>query len=138
MDKPADWVRFFTDYAAASQSGDPERVAGFYAGGFVVAGPRGSGAFQNDAAFRAWLKQVLEFNRTSGMESLEVVSTEETPISREYTMVAVDWGARFQKTGDQRITFRISYIVERIGSPKILGYVSHEDQEEAMKAKGLL
>jgi ketosteroid isomerase-like protein len=138
METPTDWAQFFTDYAAASRSDDVERVAGFYADGFVVAGPRGSSTYKNNAAFRKWLKQVFEFNQTSGMESLEVLSTEAAPISGEYTQVTVTWASRFRKTGDEPITFRITYFVEHIGAPKILGYISHEDQAEAMKAKGLL
>lgn len=49
---PPDWNTFFADYAAAS--GDPARVAAFYADAFIGAGPRGSGSFKDDEALLEW------------------------------------------------------------------------------------
>ena len=47
--------------------------------------------------------------------------------------------ARFEKTGDRAIEFEIAYLTERVGeSWRVLGYVSARDQEEEMRALGLL
>ena len=133
------WTQYFGDYAAASFAGQPEDVAAFYARSFVAAAPKGSQAFQNDAAFLDWLRAVQTGNQAAGMATLELVGIEESTISDDYTMITVEWGARYRKTGDELITFRIAYILELHGRrPQILAYISHEDQDEVMKRKGLL
>jgi hypothetical protein len=131
--------RLFEEYASTSLGPAPEELARFYGDSFLVAGPGGSAAFQNDDQFLAWLSQVHEFNEQAGMRSLEVVSVAETPVSHEYSLVRVEWGARFLKTGDELIQFEISYLLRLTQeTPKIVAYISHEDQEEVMKARGLL
>jgi hypothetical protein len=53
-------------------------------------------------------------------------------------MVTVHWGVTFQKTGDEPVEFDVSYIVSETGSePKIILFVAHQDEEEAMKKLGL-
>jgi hypothetical protein len=53
-------------------------------------------------------------------------------------MVRVHWGVTFKKTGDNIIEFDVSYLVQKIGpEPKIILFVAHEDEEEAMKELGL-
>ena len=59
------------------------------------------------------------------------------PISNEYTMVVVRWGVIFEKTGPKPIEFDVSYIVQDISSPQIILFISHEDEEAAMKKLGL-
>jgi hypothetical protein len=133
------WTQYFGEYAAASLSGQPETVAAFYATAFIAAAPKGSQVFQNDPAFLDWLRGVQTGNQAAGMAGLEVVGIEESRISDDYTMITVEWGARFHKTGYQLITFRIAYILELHGQrPQILAYISHEDQDEVMKREGLL
>lgn len=135
-----EWTTFFREYAAASQSNDAERIAGFYADGFLVAGPTGASAFKNDKEFREWLEGLFKFNEQSGMESLDVAGVQPSLIDERYALVAVDWVARFRKSGEEQIPFRISYIVSLLDGkqPKIAGYISREDQQELMKSKGLL
>jgi hypothetical protein len=51
----------------------------------------------------------------------------------------VRWSARFEKTGTRAVEFEIAYLVELAGeSWRVLGYVSARDQEEEMRALGLL
>ena len=133
------WTLFFADYGASALSGDPDQVARFYAPAFVTAGPAGSAVHQNDDGFRDWLRQVFAANEATGMTAMEVLAVEEAPISDAHTLITVEWGARFARTGDEVIAFRIAYLVELLGEqPAILAYVSHEDQAELMKAKGLI
>ena len=130
----------FQRYARASIDGDPERLARFYAKAFIAAGPRGSGTFNNDDAFREWLRETRAANVRAGMTSIRptaIVSA--TVLSPRHRLVVVEWGARFEKTGDELVTFRIAYLLEEEdGKHCILAFVSEADQETVMKAKGLL
>jgi hypothetical protein len=117
---------------------EPEKLAAFYDASFLAAGPQGGAAFQNDDAFRGWLKQVHEFNQKAGMTALEVVGIRETPLSNDYLIASVRWGARFHRTGDELIEFEISYVLRSADSSyKVAAYISHEDQEAMMKERGL-
>jgi hypothetical protein len=131
--------KFFTEYAAISLGSEPERLAELYGDGFLVAGPQASAVFKNDEQFLSWLRQVHEFNKAAGMVSLAVVSISELRLSAQFTIATIQWGATFQETGDDLITFKITYIVQEQGDAlKVLGYISHEDQLEAMRERGLL
>jgi hypothetical protein len=135
-----DWTRFFREYATASQAHDVASVAAFYADGFLVAGPTGAQAFKNDDTFREWLGQVFHFNEQMGLESLDVAGVRPTPIDERHVLVAVDWVTRFTKTEVGSVAFRISYIVSLVDSerPKLIGYISQEDQQDLMKRRGLI
>jgi hypothetical protein len=130
---------FFEAYSESSMSSNPTALASHYADAFIASGPTGSAAFNNDEQFLAWLGQVCEFNQRVGMGSLEVVSIHETPISDHHAFATVEWGARFEKTGDERICFEISYLLRfSEAKPLILAYISHEDQQDVMKARGII
>ena len=61
------------------------------------------------------------------------------PISDHYSLAKVHWGAKFCKTGAKLIEFDVSYIVDKTGpEPKIIMFVAHQDEQEAMKNLGLL
>jgi hypothetical protein len=54
-------------------------------------------------------------------------------------MVKVHWGVTFRKTGGRVIEFDVSYLVQKIGpEPKIILFIAHQDEEEAMKELGLM
>ena len=130
---------FFEAYAEAAVNSDPTALAGLYAEDFIASGPAGSAVFKNDEQFLAWLSQVHEFNRQVGIRSLEVGSIHVTPIGDHHAFATVEWCARFEKTGDESICFEISYLVRfSEGKTLILGYISHEDQEEVMTARGII
>ena len=118
---------------------DPTVLASRYADSFVVSAPSGSASFKNDEQFLAYLARVHGYNQNAGMLSLEVVSIHDSPVGDCHAFATVEWGARFQKTGDELIRFKISYMLRfSEGNPLILAYVSHEDQEELMHARGLI
>jgi hypothetical protein len=131
--------QFFTRYAALAMGDDDQALAGMYAPSFFVAGPTGSMTFANDAQFLDWLAQVREFNRQHGMRALSPAAVRETALSPLHVLAQVRWSARFEKTGARAIEFEIAYLTERAGeSWRVLGYVSARDQEEEMRALGLL
>lgn len=130
--------QFFIHYAALSMGDDDRALAAVYAPTFVVAGPKGSSAFANDARFLEWLAQVRTFNRQHGMRDLSPATVRETPLSPRHVLAQVRWSARFKKTGDRLIEFDIAYLIESADdSWRVLGYVSARDQEQEMRALGL-
>lgn len=130
---------FFQRYAIASLGDAPEKLAAFYDTSFLAAGPRGGAAFNNDEAFLAWLREVHAFNEKTGMTSMTVGAVSEVPVGAGYSLVAVDWVATFRRTGETAIGFRISYLLRQAADDwKVAAYISHEHQEEAMRASGLL
>ena len=131
--------QFFTRYAALSTGDDDRAMAEMYAPSFFVAGPKGSMVFPNDARFLEWLGQVRAFNRQHGMRSVSPAVVRETVLSPLHVLAQVRWSARFEKTGDRAIEFEIAYLIERAGDAwRVLGYVSERDQEEEMRALGLV
>jgi hypothetical protein len=131
--------QFFTQYAALSLGDDVRALAALYAPSFFVGGPSGSQTFANDARFLDWLAQVRAFNREHGMRALAPALVTETVLSPRHGLAQVRWSARFEKTGDRAIEFEIAYLVESAGASwRVLGYVSARDQEEEMRALGLL
>jgi hypothetical protein len=131
--------RFFSRYAELSMGTHPETLATLYAPTFIVGGPEGSRAFTNDARFIEWLRQVSEFNRQHGMRSLTAVTVRNMTLSPLHTLAIVNWGARFEKTGDRVIEFEISYLLEKAEDEwRILSYISSSDQNAEMAKAGLV
>jgi hypothetical protein len=131
--------QFFRRYAELSLGPQPEALAELYAPTFIVGGPEGSRAFANDGQFLEWLRQVAAYNQEHGMRALTVVSVDETDLSPLHTLATVNWGARFEKTGDRLIEFDISYLLEEsAGDWRILSYISRADQSAEMAKEGLL
>jgi hypothetical protein len=132
-------AHFFAHYAALSMSDDDRVLAAVYAPSFFVAGPKGSRTFVNDARFLDWLAHVRAFNRQHGMRAVSPAAVRETVLSPLHVLAQVRWSARFEKTGPRAIEFEIAYLMELAGeSWRVLGYVSARDQEEEMRALGLL
>src|SRR5688500_7265729 len=131
--------QFFTRYGQLSMGDDHRALAEMYAPSFFVAGPKGSMLFPNDARLLEWLAQVHAFNRQHGMQAVAPAAVQETVLSPLHVLAKVRWSARFDKTGDRAIEFEIAYLVERAGeSWRVLGYVSERDQEDEMRALGLV
>lgn len=132
------WQTFFERYAGHSIKAEAPELAAMYGDGFVAAGPRGSYAAKNDEAFLCWLHEVFRLNEAAGMQSLRPVHCAPVEASPHYQLVKVRWAARFAALAGE-VEFDISYLVFVAESePKIVGYVSHEDQEERMRQEGLL
>lgn len=128
----------FHRYGQASDKLDLKTIAGFYADNFISAGPKGSIA-QSKTEFAEKAQEASDFYRSVGQKSTRIVSKKIVPISNEYSMVVVHWGMMFEKTGDRLIEFDISYLVQQTGDdPKIILFISHEDEEEVMKKLGLI
>lgn len=117
----------------------PGALAALYAPTFLAGGPAGTQAFPNDARFLEWLRSVREFNKAHGMRSMEPLTVDAQVLSPRHVLATVTWGAKFEKTQDQVISFRIAYLLEGEGKErKVLAYISEADQQQEMKARGLM
>jgi hypothetical protein len=131
--------QFFTHYATLSMGDDDRPLAAMYAPSFLVGGPTGSRTFANDAQFLDWLAYVRAFNRQHGMHALSPAAVRETMLSRLHVLAQVRWSARFETTGARSVEFEIAYLMERAAASwRVLGYISERDQEEEMRALGVL
>lgn len=129
----------FKQYETAFNNLDLKTISAFYADIFMSAGPKGVIA-QDKKEFEEKAKQAVGFYRSVGHKSARIISKRIMPICDNYTMVVVRWGLTFEKTGSKLIEFDISYIVYESAdnSPSIIFFISHQDEEEAMKKLGLL
>lgn len=128
----------FAEYEKAFASLDFKKSAGFFADTFISAGPRGVIA-QSKAEFIKLANEAADFYRQVGQTSAKIISADETPISNEYSMVKVHWGATFKKTRDILIEFDVSYFIFRsVPEPKIIMFIAHQDEQQAMRDLGLV
>lgn len=133
-----DVKKLFTEYEKLFHVLDVAGQAKFFADSFISAGPRGAIA-QSKAEFLKMAEQAAAFYKSVGQTSAKILSIEETPISNEYSLVRAHWAATFQKTGMKTVEFDVSYVVQRVGEePKIILFITHQDEQQAMKELGLL
>ena len=83
--------------------------------------------------------QAADFYRRVGQTSARIISADEVPVSNEYSMVKVHWGVTFVKTGERLIEFDVSYFVYKsVPNPKIIMFIAHQDEQQAMQELGLI
>ena len=98
-----------------------------------------SAPFANDKDFLKWLNGVFEFNKKSGLQSMQVKSVGSAPLGKYHFTARVTWSAIYSKAPDEEISFDLLYVLShRESNYRIVLYISDEDQEELMKEKGLL
>lgn len=129
----------FKQYETAFNDLDLKAVSDFYADSFMSAGPKGV-ITQSKEEFEEKAKQAVSFYRSVGHKSARIISKRIMPICDNYSMVVVRWGVIFEKTGSRVVEFDISYIVHETADnePRIILFISHQDEEEAMKKLGLV
>ncbi|HLG39612.1 MAG TPA: nuclear transport factor 2 family protein [Chitinophagaceae bacterium] len=127
----------FQEYEKSFDKLNIEAIAKYYDDTFISAGPKGTIA-RNKNEFMSKARQASEMYRSIGQNSAKILSKGITQISNEYALVTVHWGVTFEKTGDKITEFDVSYLVRQTGDDtKIVLFISHEDEEEAMKKLGL-
>ncbi len=130
--------KLFAEYEKAFNALDVEKQVPLFAEHFISAGPRGSISLGRDE-FAKMASEAAKFYRSVGQTSAEILSMDETAISREYSMVKVHWGVTFGKTGNKLIEFDVTYFIQKTGpEPRIIMFIAHQDEEKAMKELGLL
>lgn len=128
--------KLFADYGKSFSALEMRRIAGLYAEQFVAAGPKGV-ISQGRAEFLSNADKAAEFYRSVGQESATLLSARETWFGPSYVMVAIHWGVRFKSLPDL-VEFDVSYLVQLTDeAPKIILFISHEDEQETMRKLGL-
>lgn len=127
----------FKQYESAFNKLDLKTISGFYADTFISAGPKGT-ITQSKTEFDKKAKEAVEFYKSVGQNSARIISKRTMPISNEYSMVVIRWGVTFEKTGSKMIQFDVSYFVREIDEPRIIMFISHEDEQSAMEKLGLI
>ena len=134
-----DIKHLFDEYAAGYNRLDAAAIPAFYAEWAMAAAPNFVGCTQNNEALLAAIEQAYAFYQSIGMCSAEILALDETTLDERYSLVRVQWATKFQRTGDEPITFAISYLVWRSSDgPRIILFISHEDELAVMRAKGLI
>lgn len=131
--------KLFADYEKAFDALDIEKQVDFFADTFISAGPKGTIAQGRDQ-FMKMSRQAADYYRKLGQTGARILSMKETPISDQYSFVTVHWGATFRKTGDKPVEFDVTYVLMRVDpkKPRIIMFVTHQDEEETMKELGLM
>jgi hypothetical protein len=122
----------FDEYGKSFSALDLQNNAKVYADNFIAAGPKGV-ISQSRKEFDANAEKAAEYYRRVGQKSAEIKSMKETWFGEYYAMVTIHWAAHFEKL-DKPYEFDVSYLVKLTSKdPKIILFISHEDEEEAMK-----
>ena len=125
--------RLFDAYEKAYSALDLEATAKFFADTFISAGPKGTIA-HSKKEFESWAQKAAAFYRKMGLVSGKVLSTKELSLADHHVLVTVHWGVWFRKTGDTPVEFDVSYMIDKTGpEPKIVMFVAHQDEDEAMQ-----
>ena len=122
----------FEDYGKSFSTLDLQNTGKLYAETFIAAGPKGV-ISQSRREFEANAEKAAAYYRKVGQKSAEIKSMKETWFGGSYVMVTIHWAAHFERL-DEPYEFDVSYLVQLTGKePKIILFISHEDEEEAMQ-----
>ena len=128
--------KLFADYGKSFSALALQDTAQLYADDFIAAGPKGI-ISQKREVFLKNAGKAAEFYRSVGQKSAKALSMKETWFGEDYVMVTIHWGVTFE-TLDKPVEFDVSYLVQLTGeTPKIILFISHEDEEEMMQELGL-
>jgi hypothetical protein len=133
--------QFFIRYEEGANTFDADLVIAQFASSFMGADPNGVACFQNDAEFRRVIPERKAFFERIGFKSAHVLNVDETALDERYTMAKVHWQMIFEKTpgNSQEFRFYITYFLFDPGTgPKVVFYISHDDEQKVMREAGLL
>jgi hypothetical protein len=132
---------FFARYERAANSFDPDIVTSEFWDCFMGADPNGVLCIKNDDTFRKAIPQRHAFFQQIGFRSARILGVTETPLDERYTMAKVHWHMTFEKQSGHPLDFKffITYVLFDIGTgPKIVFYISHDDEQKVMRDAGLI
>lgn len=132
---------FFARYEQGANSFDPDVVTSKFADCFLGADPNGVVCIQNNDAFRTAIPQRRAFFQQIGFRSARILGLTETPLDERYTLAKVHWQMTFEKQPGQPLDFKffITYVLFDNGTgPKVVFYISHDDEQKVMKDAGLI
>jgi hypothetical protein len=129
---------FFGRYEEAVRAGDGQRIRPLFHDCFVAASPTGAFCGENNDALASVIENGVAFYRKLGITDLQVLSIDERWLGPANCMATVHWCALV--TGGDPMEFDVSYLLHDgvDGGLAILAWVSHEDEVEAFRARGML
>jgi hypothetical protein len=135
-----DVEKFFAQYEKGANSFDADLIASEFTPSFMSADPNGVYCVQNDEAFRQAIPERKNFFDKIGFRTAAVLDIAETRLDERYTMAKVHWHMVFEKDGEAMdFKFYITYFLFDPGSgPKIVFYISHDDEQKVMQEAGLI
>lgn len=130
---------FFRKYENVYNRQQFKEQATMFAKFLVAAGPQGAACHKNNFFTRmlyAW--GLRKWYKKTGLESMKIIAMEQKPISNDYCLIKIHWGAMFEKTMEKLIQFDVSYVVRITGKMEIVMYIAHEDERKSLKALGII
>lgn len=141
VEHPASLEEFFNRYAAATLAGDAETIATSYFDTYIESSPTAASAYKVDVGYGKALAEKSAAMKKIGLAKLDIELQSSREFAPSHYLVEAQWRMQFQPAGKKPVTstFLISYVVRvATGQPKILAYVSHEDEQAVMRRDGLL
>lgn len=133
--------QFFTRYEEGANFFDPDLVSSQFTACFMGGDPNGVVCAQNNEVFRNAIQQRQAFFQQIGFKSAKVIGVAETRLDERYTMAKVHWHMIFEKQAGkpQQFKFFITYFLFDAGTgPKVVFYISHDDERKVMREVGLI
>jgi hypothetical protein len=132
---------FFGRYEEAMRAGDGQRIRPLFRDCFVAASPTGVFCGENNDTLASVIENGVAFYRKLGITDLQVLSIDERWLGPANCMATVHWQALV--TGSDPMEFDVSYLLHDghdggAGGLAIFAWVSHEDEVEAFRARGML
>jgi hypothetical protein len=133
--------QFFVRYEEGANSFDPDLVSSQFAGEFMGGGPNGVACFENGEELRRWTSARHAFFNRIGFRRAKVLAVAETPLDDRYAMAQVHWQMTFEKEPGSLLDCRffLTYFLFDDGTgPKVVFWISHDDEERVMREAGLI
>lgn len=119
---------------------DVEGTASAFAPFFVEASPVGIHGGSNDSEFRKKIPQGMDYYRSIGTYSMEILSQDVTQLDDLHFMVKIHWKATYKNkdNSDLAIEFDVIYFLQlHDGALKIFAYITG-DEDKVMREHGLI
>ena len=133
--------KFFQRYEEGANTFEPRLVVSQFAPSFMSADPKGAECLRNDTKFRKAIPEREALFRKIGFRSAKILELSETPLDDRYVMAQVKWHMVFEKDVGKPLDFQfyITYFLYDKGDgPKVVFYISHDDEEKVMQDAGLI
>ena len=129
---------FFSTYARATDDGDFDRIAASYASTYLESSPSSVVALTIDDVYRVGLRDQTAAMHELGLTTSEATVTRVEDLAPGHVSVRVSWALTFDRSPPVTSRFEITYVVRMVDGPRILMYVSHEDEAAVLHRDGIL
>lgn len=119
---------------------DAKEMAQCFSDCFIAANPAGVACGKNDEELESQILRGLQFYRSIGTRSMNVLEIAVTALNRFHALARVRWQSQYRKKDGEgeRIDFDVIYLLQINGErPRIFAYITG-DEEEALRERGLI